>query len=70
MEYQATARSNGATYTGHIAGSDHAAVLSVVGMLPANHIDNDTALIVEHVYANRNSISYVTTLAKYLAATE
>jgi len=39
-------------------------------MLPANHIDNDTALIVEHVYANRNSISYVTTLAKYLAATE
>ena len=68
MEYQATARYCGNTYTGHIQGSDNAAIESVIQMIPANANPHNVALIVEHVYSNTNHVSYVTTLAKYLIA--
>ena len=70
MEYQATARYRGQNFTGHIFNTDHAAIESVVSMLPANAHSPDVALIVEHVFGNGNHVSYVTTLLKYQIATE
>jgi hypothetical protein len=70
MEYQATARYQGKTYTGHIFNTDAQAVESVVGMLPGSVHAPDVALIVEHVYSNTNHVAYVTTLTKYRIETE
>ena len=69
MEYRATARYEDKTYYGQFAGHDHAAVESVLGMLPADRNDHNVVLIVESVYSNATNVAYVTTASTYRHAT-